>query len=142
MKKLVNCLYLSFAVAVFGISALKPALAQDLITNNYNNNILIKKVAIYRTLAKYNSPLVNEVDAFLNACMSYGINCYLLPSISGVESTFGRFLMPDSHNPFGWGGGYLYFPSWHPNEFHPMHLSDDSDYHWYIAIISSNLNAS
>ncbi|OGK68448.1 hypothetical protein A2313_03810 [Candidatus Roizmanbacteria bacterium RIFOXYB2_FULL_41_10] len=112
MKKLVNCLYLSFAVAVFGISALKPALAQDLITNNYNNNILIKKVAIYRTLAKYNSPLVNEVDAFLNACMSYGINCYLLPSISGVESTFGRFLMPDSHNPFGWGGGYLYFPSW------------------------------
>ncbi len=69
-------------------------------------------MAIYRTLARYNSPLVTEVDAFLNACMSYGINCYLLPAISGVESTFGRFLMPDSHNPFGWGGGYLYFPSW------------------------------
>ena len=93
-------------------ASIKPGLAQELIKDNYNSNILVKKVAIYRTLERYNSPLVTEVDAFLNACLSYGINCYLLPSISGVESTFGKFLMPNSHNPFGWGGGYSYFPSW------------------------------
>lgn len=97
---------------VWYLVALHPGLAQGLIIDNYNSNILIKKVAIYRTLEKYNSPLVSEVDAFLNACLSYDINCYLLPSISGVESTFGRFLLPGSYNPFGWGGGYLYFPSW------------------------------
>jgi len=112
LKIKVNWLYFATASVVFFYATLRPSLAQGLISDNYNSNILVKKVAIYRTLDKYGSPLIGEVDAFLNACLSYGINCYLLPSISGVESTFGKFLLPDSHNPFGWGGGYLYFPSW------------------------------
>ena len=110
--KLVNYIGLTLGLLILAIYWLNPAMAQDLISNNYNHKILIKKVAIYRTLERYNSPLITEVDSFLNACLSYDINCYLLPSISGVESTFGRFLMPNSHNPFGWGGGYLYFDSW------------------------------
>jgi len=89
-----------------------PVKSQTLLASNFNERILIKKLAMHRTLARYNSPLINEVDSFLVACMSYGINCYLLPAISGVESTFGRFYLPGTHNPFGWGGGYMYFDTW------------------------------
>jgi len=88
------------------------AQSQSLLAENFSNRILIKKLAMHRTLARYNSPLTQEVDSFLVACMSYGIDCYLLPAISGVESTFGRFYLPGTHNPFGWGGGYMYFDSW------------------------------
>ena len=98
---------------VFYLTILKiPSRGVDLLASNYNSKIFVKKLAIYRTLSRYNSPLVSEVDSFLVACMSYGINCYLLPSISGVESTFGRFYLPGTYNPFGWGGGYMYFDSW------------------------------
>jgi len=92
-------------------------LAQDLIVNNHHQNNLIKKAAIYRVLDRYDAPLKTEVDSFLNACISYEINCYLLPSIAGVESTFGKHLLPGGYNPFGWGGGYLYFDSWQEGFF-------------------------
>ena len=71
-----------------------------------------KKLVIKRVLERYNSPLVDTVDGFMNACITYDLDCYLLPSIAGVESTFGKFIAPGTHNPFGWGGGYIYFNSW------------------------------
>lgn len=70
------------------------------------------KKAIKQVFTKYHSPLVTEVDHFLTACITYKIDCYLLPSIAGTESTFGRYIYPSSHNPFGWGGGYTMFSSW------------------------------
>ncbi len=73
---------------------------------------LRKKIAIYQVLKKYNSPLVYETDSFIQACATYNLDCYLLPAISGVESTFGKFILPGSFNPFGWGGGYILFSSW------------------------------
>jgi hypothetical protein len=75
-------------------------------------NLAIKKIAIKKVLERYNSPMVNEVDSFISACDTYELDCYLLPSIAGLESSFGRFLMPNSYNPFGWGGGHIYFKSW------------------------------
>jgi hypothetical protein len=117
LKKLVNWLYFVFAQLVLVVAIVQPALAYRLIVNNYYQNILPKKVAIYRVLARHNSPLVKEVDSFINACISYEVNCYLLPAIAGVESGFGRHLLPESHNPFGWGGGYLYFASWQEGFF-------------------------
>lgn len=73
---------------------------------------LIKKIAMYNVLARYQSPFVTEIDSFLKACLMYRIDCYLLPSISGVESTFGKFYLVGTYNPFGWGGGYIAFNSW------------------------------
>ena len=72
----------------------------------------VKKAVIRRVLASYNSYLEDEVDSFVNACQKYNLDCYLLPSITGVESFFGKYLVYNSHNPFGWGGGYIYFESW------------------------------
>jgi hypothetical protein len=70
------------------------------------------KIAIDNVLKKYQSPMITESDAFITACQKYQLNCYLLPSIAGLESTFGRFIYPDSFNAFGWGRGYMKFNNW------------------------------
>ena len=75
-------------------------------------NATIKKVVIRRVLEKYQSPLVDQTDSFVDYCTQYNLDCYLLPSITGLESYFGKFTHPNSHNPFGWGGGYIMFENW------------------------------
>lgn len=79
---------------------------------NDNKHLFIKAKTIENILVKYQSPLVNHVNQFVYVCQKYQIDCYLLPSISGLESTFGRFIYPESFNPFGWGGGYIMFKDW------------------------------
>ena len=71
-----------------------------------------KKLTIVRVLKANNSHLISEVDAFMDACTAYDLDCYLLPSITGLESSFGKFYAPGTYNPFGWGGGYIVFDSW------------------------------
>ena len=71
-----------------------------------------KKLAIEAVLERYDSPMAEDVDSFLITCKKYSLNCYLLPSIAGLESTFGRFIYPGSYNPFGWGRGYIMFKDW------------------------------
>lgn len=71
-----------------------------------------KKLAIEAVLERYDSPIAEDVDSFLVTCKKYALNCYLLPSIAGLESTFGRFIYPGSYNPFGWGRGYIMFTNW------------------------------
>ncbi|MDA1317081.1 MAG: hypothetical protein O3B87_03590 [bacterium] len=73
---------------------------------------MTKKLTIVRVLKANNSHLVSEVDAFMEACITYELDCYLLPSITGLESSYGKFYAPDTYNPFGWGGGYIVFDSW------------------------------
>src|SRR3989338_4962272 len=80
--------------------------------NTDTTSVMTKKIAIARLLKKYNSPLADEVDSFISACVTYELDCYLLPSITGLESTFGKFTYPDSYNPFGWGGGLIMFENW------------------------------
>lgn len=81
-------------------------------TNNSTLNFTIKKVTIKRVLDRYSSPLSEAADAFIQSCKGYDLDCYLLPAISGLESTFGKFILPNSYNPFGWGGGYIMFDKW------------------------------
>ena len=75
-------------------------------------NSIIKKIVIRRVLDKYTSPLLDETDSFIKSCNNYNLDCYLLPSITGLESSFGRYIYPNSFNPFGWGGGYIMFDNW------------------------------
>lgn len=85
-----------------------------LIQVKYNSNAILsrKKLVMSKVLQNYNSPLSSEVAAFLSTCISYELDCYLLPSIAGIESGFGKFVYPNSNNPFGWGGGMIMFQSW------------------------------
>lgn len=70
-----------------------------------------QKIAIKRVLERYGSPLAETVDGFMAACTKYDIDCYLLPSIAGVESGFGKAYIPSTYNVFGWGRGTLPFNS-------------------------------
>lgn len=70
------------------------------------------QIVIESVLKRYNSPLSGESKAFVKACIKYQIDCFLLPSIAGLESTFGKFIWPNSYNPFGWARGYMMFDSW------------------------------
>jgi hypothetical protein len=70
------------------------------------------KNVIENVLKRYDSPMADDADSFVKACIKYQIDCYLLPSIAGLESTFGKFIWPNSHNAFGWDRGYMMFDSW------------------------------
>ena len=68
--------------------------------------------ALKNILKKYNSPLAGQAASYVKYADLYSVDWKLLPSIAGLESTFGKFLMPESHNAYGWGGGHIYFDSW------------------------------
>lgn len=60
-------------------------------------------------LARYNSPLQNHAQDFIDAADSFNLDWKLVPAITGVESTFGKHI-PGGHNPAtssynGWGWG-------------------------------------
>jgi len=63
-----------------------------------------RALKLEKFLNSYNSPFgEEEVEAFLSAADKNQLDWRLLPAISGIESTFGRFLPFESYNPFGWG---------------------------------------
>lgn len=70
------------------------------------------KIVIESVLNRYNSPMASESEVFVKVCIKYQIDCYLLPSIAGLESTFGKFIWPNSYNAFGWDRGYMMFENW------------------------------
>ncbi len=114
---LTGLLFLFFQKKVFAeiiTSGSSARLLTDLRIKNNKDLFFykIKEVAIKNILERYNSPLKNEEANFILTCKKYDLDCYLLPSIAGLESTFGRFIWPESYNPFGWGGGYIMFKSW------------------------------
>lgn len=70
-------------------------------------------------LAKYNSPLENQAQDFIDAADFNNIDWKLVPAIAGVESTFGKFI-PGGFNGWGWGvygNQALYFNSWRDGIF-------------------------
>lgn len=100
------------AELIAGSSAAVYYHEQNTTTNHSLQKLAIKRKAMTEVLKRYNAPLLSEVDSFIEACTTYNLDCYIIPSISGVESTFGRFLIPGTHNPFGWGRGTLAFQSY------------------------------
>src|SRR3989344_2698631 len=121
VKKL--ALALSIALSIFLSVGASQATAENIAGQSahilYPNKPVVssvplmkKRLTIKRMLLKYDSPLAGDVDTFINSCMEYVLDCYLLPSITGLESYFGRYTHPNSYNPFGWGGGYILFDTW------------------------------
>jgi hypothetical protein len=81
-------------------------------TASQSHNELIKEVAIKRVLLRYNSPLTDSAGTFTMVARALNLDPYLLPSISGVESCFGKRYIPGTYNPFGWNVGRTPFDSW------------------------------
>ncbi len=62
-------------------------------------------------LKSKNSPLADSAETFVEVADEYGLDYRFLPAIAGIESNFGQAQLDGSYNPFGWGGGYVYFES-------------------------------
>ena len=63
-------------------------------------------------LSYYNSPLTDYADYFVYYADKYQVDWRLVPSISGVESTFGKQIPSNSYNAYGWANGKYSFRSW------------------------------
>lgn len=75
---------------------------------------------------KFNSPLKDHAVDFIDAADAYQLDWKLIPAITGVESTFGKFIpggadpIFSSHNGWGWGvygTQAMYFKSWREGIF-------------------------
>jgi hypothetical protein len=75
-------------------------------------DLMAKKVAIKTILNRYNSPLADHIDTFIEVGNTYDMDYYLLPAISGLESSFGVNILPNSYNAWGWDRGYMMFNNW------------------------------
>lgn len=78
-----------------------------------------KAKILSKYLASYNSPLQYHAQDFIDASETYGLDWKLLPSIAGVESTFGKQI-PGGFNAWGWGvygNQAIYFTSWREGMF-------------------------
>lgn len=66
-----------------------------------------KKVDRVKVLEKFlediGSPLKPNAETFVKVADKYGLDYRLLPAIACMESTCGKKIIPESHNPFGWG---------------------------------------
>jgi len=104
MKKIliiINLMLLPFAV----FASTDALVSSKEVKNSYS--VEYKKVnrraALTKFFEKYNSPLVENVDTFIETADKYGIDYRLIPSISCMESTCAKVLIEGSYNPFGWG---------------------------------------
>lgn len=119
MKTIIKTAFIVFLFLILTRNIYAEKIAGNSATITYNVNIsekgkelFIKKLVIKKVLDRYSAPLADSSDSFITTCNTFDLDCYLLPSIAGLESTFGRFIYPGSYNPFGWARGYMIFGSW------------------------------
>lgn len=101
------------AQLVAGNSATMYYTSESTLSYKNSNDLYLKKKVLKAYFEKIGSPMLPYIDSFLEACTTYDLDCYLLPAIAGIESTFGKFIAPGSNNPFGWGRGIIPFASFH-----------------------------
>ena len=78
-----------------------------------------RTIILKNYFAKYDSPLQNHAQDFINAADTYSVDWKLVPAIAGVESTFGKSI-PGGYNGWGWGvygNQAMYFTSWRQGIF-------------------------
>lgn len=75
-----------------------PYITASLQVDKTNRHAVLEKF-----FKRYNSPLAENIDTFIEVADRYHIDYRLLPAISCIESSCGKKLIPGSYNPFGWG---------------------------------------
>jgi hypothetical protein len=108
-----------YLLTAFFFAGIRPLEAAKVDNRNMAFEIGYKKVdrvaVLEKFFDKYKSPLKDHADTFVKVADKYGIDYALLPSISCQESTCAKFLIENSHNPFGWGiygNQYIAFESY------------------------------
>lgn len=79
----------------------------------------IRQEVLKAYLESKKSPLAEHAEDFVEASDENGVDWKLVTAISGVESTFGKFI-PGGYNGWGWGvygTQAIYFKSWRDGIF-------------------------
>ena len=115
MKKFISVTILAFILiftAAGNISAdgtvaeASATLLQDEVQNDYRSGILRS------FFAKNNSPLEPYSEYFVKVADENNLDWRLIPAITGVESTYGKYIPSNSYNAYGWANGKYTFASW------------------------------
>ncbi len=115
MKKVLT--YILIVLTLFAVSAQK-AYAQEadssasLKTEASTPSYDFRVENLRNFFNKFNSPLAPYAQDFVNYADINGLDYRLVPSISGVESTFGKQIPYESYNAYGWVNGDYNFKSW------------------------------
>lgn len=155
MKKVLKITNLIFILVTLLILAVPTQTSADVIEQqNMEFEIGYTEVnrveVLEKFFEKYNSPLKESSETFVAVADKYGIDYTILPSISCMESTCGRFLIEGSYNPFGWGvygNQYIAFESYdHAIEevgagLYEGYFSKGADTLWEIAPIYTPPNS-
>jgi hypothetical protein len=72
----------------------------------------IRVTVLRNYLESKNSPLSGYASDFIKSADENGLDWRLVPSITGVESSFGKRMPYNSYNAYGWANGNYYFNSW------------------------------
>lgn len=117
MNKLVT--YILFVIVLLIVNA-RTAYAQDVAgasaalkySPSEADNFDYRVENLRNFLSKFNSPLIPYASDFVAYADANGLDYRLVPSISGVESTFGKQIPFNSYNAYGWVNGNFSFKSW------------------------------
>ncbi len=95
----------------FKVSAINNLTEQSaLLKKSFPTNQEDSRVEVLKKfLEKYNSPLSIHSEFIVHVADAYRIPWYLLPAISGVESTFCQHIPQNSYNCWGWNNGATHF---------------------------------
>jgi hypothetical protein len=77
-------------------------------TQEFDNRVSKLK----KFLSAQNSPLEDYAEDFVYWADQYELDYRLVPSITGVESSFGKKIPINSFNAYGWNNGNYLFKSW------------------------------
>jgi hypothetical protein len=102
---------LASGLAVFGMVSLPAEVSRQQTQYNppadYRNDPRLHSIRAF--FQRTDCPAVDYSSVFLEAADDYDLDWRLLPSLSFVESTGGKFAV--NHNLFGWDSGRAEFPS-------------------------------
>jgi len=122
MKKLIFSLLLlsvliilvlpSRVFAVDFLEAGASAMPNSQLAGNHIKDEDWRLLKLKEFLKEHSSPLLLWSEVFIESADDYGIDWRLLPAISGIESSFGKHLIDNSFNAYGWDGGYYRFADW------------------------------
>lgn len=115
MKKLISCIFIVIAFFILnakGIYAKETDQSASLKSDAPTVSFDYRVENLRNFLTKFDSPLASYASDFVEKADQNGLDYRLVPSISGVESTFGKQIPPDSYNAYGWVNGNYRFKSW------------------------------
>jgi len=116
MRKLYFCILIIISLTILSVRDVYAQKISDssatLRRSSENTGFDYRVANLRKFLTRYNSPLAEYAQDFVVYADLNGLDYRLVPAITGVESTFGKFIPYNSYNAYGWANGKYTFSSW------------------------------